>query len=157
MATKPPRPMAVDDFDEFGGDRIVWEDLHGSLLFVQPLSIEKSVRSQWDDEGESNDRVYANVAVLDGEHAGDKYRDALIFPKTLVGQLKRCTMGKMILGRLIQGDAKIDPRTGEIAIDPKTGEQYNRPWKFDKPSEADKIEARAYLAAQRHVNRPKAV
>lgn len=153
MATKPPRPVAVDDFDEFGGDQIVWEDLHGALLFVQPMSIERGVNTKHG----GRDAVYANVAVLDGEHGGDKYRDALIFPATLVGQLKRCTMGKMILGRLIQGDAKIDPDTGELAVNPETGEPYNRPWKFDKPSEADKTEARAYLAAQRQANRPKAV
>lgn len=153
MATKPPRPVAVDDFDEFGGDQIVWEDLNGALLFVQPVSIERGVNTQHG----TRDAIYANVAVLDGEHGGDKYRDALIFPATLVGQLKRCTMGKMILGRLIQGDAKIDPETGELAVNPQTGEPYNRPWKFDKPNEADKVEARAYLAAQRQATRPKAV
>jgi hypothetical protein len=153
--TSKPRPIAaiMDDFDEFGGDQIVWEDLNGALLFVQPTSIEKGINTQHGQR----DAVYANIAVLDGEHGGDKYRDALVFPATLVGQLKRSTMGKMILGRLVQGEAKIDPETGEQAVNPATGEPYNKPWKFDKPTDADKTEARAYLAAQRQANRPKAV
>jgi len=153
MAASKPRAIVTDDFDEFGSDQIVWEDLNGALLFVQPISIERGINTQHG----TRDAVYAHVAVLDGEHQGDKYRDALVFPATLVGQLRRCTMGKLILGRLVQGEAKIDPETGEPLVNPETGEPYNRPWKFDKPSEADKAEARAYLASQNRQTRPKAV
>jgi hypothetical protein len=144
MATKPPRSIAaVDDFDEFGGDQVVWEELNQALLFVQPTSVERGVRTKFG----VTDAVYANIAVLDGELAGTKYTDTLVFPQTLVGQLRRCTMGKLILGRLIQGEPQIDPETGEVAVNPETGEPYNRPWKFDRPTEADKAEARSYLKA----------
>lgn len=153
MTSKPRAIAPVDDFDEFGGDQIVWEDLNGALLFVQPISIEKGINTKHG----SRDAVYANVSVLDGEHGGTKYRDALVFPATLVGQLKRCTMGKLILGRLAQGEAKIDPETGEPAVNPETGEPYNRPWTFEKPTDADKAEARNYLAALNNQRRPKAV
>lgn len=153
MTSKPRAIATVDDFDEFGGDQIVWEDLKDALLFVRPISIERGINTKHG----SRDAVYADVVVLDGEHGGDKYRDALVFPATLVGQLKRCTMGKLILGRLVQGDAKIDPETGEPAVNPETGEPYNRPWTFEKPTEADKTEARNYLTAQRQATRPKAV
>ena len=76
------------------------------------------------------DAIRADVAILDGNQAGEAIDDALVFPRVLIGQLRSKT-GGMVLGRLGQGTAK----PGQ-----------NAPWKLDEPTEADRVLGRAHLA-----------
>lgn len=80
---------------------IKWEDLKGSLLIVEPSSVEVGIPTQF---GES-DAVKATVSVLDGDDAGTVYVDTLIFPKILQTSVKG-SIGGMVLGRLGHGVAK---------------------------------------------------
>lgn len=80
---------------------ISWEDLNGSLLLIQPLSVEDSVQTTF---GEKT-AIRADISVLDGDQKGEEYKDTLVFPLVLQGQL-RGRLGQKVLGRLGQGEAK---------------------------------------------------
>lgn len=92
--------------------------LLGSLLLVEVHSIETGIPTSFG----ASDAVRADVAVLDGDQAGETYNDTLVFPKVLQSQLKSRVGGK-VLGRLGQGQAK----PGQSA-----------PWVLQEPTEADK-------------------
>jgi hypothetical protein len=79
--------------------------------------------------------VRADVTVLDGELAGTKYDDALIFPRVLKSQLRRSAGGMLVLGRLGQG-AK------------KPGQ--NPPWTLNAASDADKVIAQRFVDQNGH-------
>lgn len=124
MATSPfSRPSGAGD-----SPRIVWTDLEGSLLIVEPESVEHDVQTGMGQK----DAVRAAVHVLDGPHAGEEYPDTLIFPRALQGQLSR-QLGAKVLGRLGKGVAK----PGQSA-----------PWVLDYASEEDEEVAAAWLAAR---------
>lgn len=83
------------------GSGIDFKELNGALLLIEVISIETGIQTSFG----SNDAVRADVHVLDGPKAGERFLDTLIFPKVLQGQLKR-SVGQKVLGRLGQGQAK---------------------------------------------------
>lgn len=83
------------------GEGIKWQDFNGALLLIEPKSAGEVIQTSY---GES-EAVRADVAVLDGPHAGATIADTLVFPKILQGQLKS-QIGAKVLGRLGQGQAK---------------------------------------------------
>lgn len=105
---------------------IKWDELKGSLLLVEPISVEAGIPTAY---GEAN-AVKANVIVLDGDLAETSYTETLIFPKVLQSQVKP-RIGSKVLGRLGQGQKK----PGQSA-----------PWMLLDATEPDKATARAYLA-----------
>lgn len=80
---------------------IQWEDFKGALLIFKVHALESGIKTV---HGEAQ-AVRADVIVLDGAHAGEKYEDTLVFPKVLISQIKTKT-GGMVLGRLGQGQKK---------------------------------------------------
>jgi hypothetical protein len=96
---------------------IDWNDANGSLLLIEPLSIEVAVKTSLGEK----DAVRANIAVLDGKLGGETFSDVLIFPRVLQGQV-RSRIGQKVLGRLGQGVAK----AGQSA-----------PWMLSEATEAD--------------------
>lgn len=107
-------------------DPVNWQELTGSLLLVKPLSVETGIQTV---HGAAS-AVRANMTVLDGPQRGREYADALVFPRMLQAQLKS-RIGKMVLGRLTQGQAK----PGQTA-----------PWVLDAATDADKQIADQYRA-----------
>ena len=104
---------------------IQWANYKGRLLLIEPHGVETGVQTALGPK----DAVRADVTVLDGDGAPIEFRDALIFPKLLMSQT-RSLVGKKVLGRLGQGQAK----PGQSA-----------PWRIDDPSEADVAAATAYV------------
>ena len=100
--------------------------LNGSLLLVEPISVETGVKTSLGDK----DAVRADVVALDGPDAGTEYKDVLIFPRVLIGQL-RSRVGQKVLGRLGQGVA----RPGQSA-----------PWVLQEATDADKQVGMAWLS-----------
>lgn len=80
---------------------IDWDAANGSLLLIEPLSIEEKVNTSLGEK----DAVRANIAVLDGKLAATEFADVLIFPRVLQGQV-RSRIGQKVLGRLGQGTAR---------------------------------------------------
>ena len=111
--------------DPAHGDRIVFEDVLGSLLLFTVHS-ERDIDTAFG----VSDAVKCDVAVLDGEHKSTVYANTLIFPRVLQGALGS-KVGKMVLGRLSQGEAK---------------KGQSKPWTLDHPTEADREVGRKYLA-----------
>lgn len=110
-------------------------DLHaliGALLLIDVLSLEDHVPTVHTLPGEKTPAVRADVAVLDGPHAGEPHDGSLIFPRILQSQLKS-NVGKKVLGRLRQGVAK----PGKTA-----------PWELAAATDADTAMARAWVARQ---------
>lgn len=107
-----------------GGDFLPYHDVNGSLLLV-------TVHEETDEINTvhgPNTAIRADVAVLDGAHKGEVFKNALIFPRVLKGQL-RGSIGSMVLGRLGQGAKKPGqdpPWTLTAATDDEkaTGEKY---------------------------------
>lgn len=102
-----------------------YKELNGSLLLIEPLSVETGVKTSLGDK----DAVRAHVSVIDGPLAGTEQNDALIFPRVLIGQL-RSRVGQKVLGRLGQGVA----RPGQSA-----------PWVLNEATAEDKKAGIAYL------------
>lgn len=80
---------------------IKFDDYKGTLLVIEPLSVEAGIQTAYG----SADAVKANVYAITGPGSSDDYEDCLIFPKVLAGQLKS-QIGKKVVGRLGQGQAK---------------------------------------------------
>lgn len=106
--------------------------LRGSLLLFEVLAVEE-IKTVHSVPGERDPAVRVNATVLDGPQAGTVLSDALVFPKVLVGQL-RPRVGKMVLGRLGQGQA----RPG-----------LNPPWTLDAATDTDRAKASSFLAGSR--------
>lgn len=105
---------------------IKWENHKGALLLVEPLSFEAGIQTAFG----TADAVKANVAVIDGAGAGEKYEETLIFPKLLASQTKG-QIGQKVLGRLSQGAAK----PGQSA-----------PWLLEPATPEDVAKAEAWVA-----------
>lgn len=105
---------------------VKWEDFKGALLVIEPHKLEEGVLTSLG----AKDAVRADVHVLDGPNAGDTYADTLIFPRVLIGQT-RASIGKKVLGRLGQGNAK----PGQ-----------NAPWMLSEATPQDQAAAQAWLA-----------
>lgn len=100
-----------------GSAGIDWEDFKGKLFVVEPLDLEKAVKTQY---GES-DAVRANVYVLLGKDKTEEFEDTLIFPRVLQSQTRR-QIGSIVVGRLEQGEAK---------------KGQNPPWVFAEANASD--------------------
>jgi len=83
------------------GDPVEWSDINGALLILDVIEVTQEINTV---HGPA-DAVRANVYVVEGTRAGAEYNDALIFPRMLKSQL-RGKVGKKVLGRLTQGEAK---------------------------------------------------
>lgn len=84
-----------------GGAGIDWNNFSGKLFVVEPLEVEKGIKTV---HGES-DAVRANVYVLLGKNKTEEFEDTLIFPRVLQSQTRR-QIGSVVVGRLEQGEAK---------------------------------------------------
>lgn len=110
------------------GAGINYEDFIGKLFVVEPLEVEKGVKTI---HGES-DAVRSNVYVLLGPDKTEEFEDTLIFPKVLQSQTRR-KIGSYVVGRLGQGEAK---------------RGQNAPWVFEAPSDGDLSKASKFLLSQ---------
>lgn len=116
------------------GAGITFEDFLGKLFVVEPLEVEKGVKTI---HGES-DAVRANVYVLLGPDKVEEFEDTLIFPKVLQSQTRR-KIGSYVVGRLGQGEAK---------------RGQNAPWVFEAPSDGDLSKASKFLLSQGAAEEP---
>lgn len=82
-----------------------YSELQGALLLFSVLSYEPHVPTSFTEPGKQSPAIRANVRVLDGPKSGESYIEVLVFPKKLQAQL-RPRVGKMVLGRLGQGEAR---------------------------------------------------
>lgn len=105
-----------------------WEDHKGALLIVEPTSLETGIPTSFGDK----DAVRATITVVDGSDAGEVYADTLIFPRALIGQLKS-NVGKKVLGRVSQGNAKPGQKP---------------PWLLSDPTPADITAGKAALSGK---------
>jgi hypothetical protein len=117
----------VSDFSDpgTGGDRLDFAALSGALLLFDVKAYEEGIPTAYGDKT----AVRTDVTVLDGPKSGETFRDALVFPLVMQGQL-RGSVGGRVLGRLGQGAAKAG---------------QNRPWTLEPASEPDKALARRSL------------
>lgn len=126
----------TDEFDKPGtASNVEWEEYLGKLLIIWPISKEANVKTQ--DYGEK-DAIRADMAIVDGADGPEELPDILIFPLVLQGQLRR-KMGKTVLGRLGQGEAKAKQKP---------------PWKLQDATEADEKLARDYLSKRTTSSKP---
>lgn len=124
MFAKPPAPSSG----------IQWADHKGALLLIEPISESIDVPTSYG----VTDAVKANVDVLDGLGAGERYDETLIFPKLLCAQTRRA-IGQRVLGRLGQGNAK----PGQSA-----------PWILEEATPSDERAAEAWLARSKPIVPP---
>lgn len=104
---------------------IQWADYKGRLLLIEPHSVEASIPTSLGDK----EAVRADITIIDGASGVEEFRDVLIFPRVLIGQT-RSMVGKKVLGRLGQGQAK----PGQSA-----------PWRLDDPTDADIAAGTAHI------------
>lgn len=120
----------ADPFDDpVSATPIPYSELHGALLLFRVLSYEEHIPTSYTEPGKRSPAVRANVTVIDGPHAGHEYPEVLVFPKMLQAQL-RPRVGRMVLGRLGQGEAK---------------KGQNAPWELTAASADDKAKVAALL------------
>lgn len=127
--------MTVTDvlFDDPGGDNVEWADHLGKLLLIWPLSQEEVKTADYGDK----DAIRADMVVLDGPDGSEELPDILVFPLVLQGQLRKgLRTGNPVLGRLGQGEAKLDSRGKE---------KQKPPWKLFPASDEDKAMAARYV------------
>lgn len=118
-------------------DRLDWNTHKGSLMVVEPTSIEVGVQTV---HGPS-DAVKADVHVITGPGTADDFEGVLIFPKVLQAQL-RGQIGQKVVGRLNQGKAE----AGKSA-----------PWVLDAATADDLAKAQEWANAQSSVTTAQAV
>lgn len=111
-----------------GGAKIDYEDFLGKLFVVEPLDIEKDVKTDYG----VTDAVRANIWVLLAKDKQEEFEDTLIFPKVLQSQTRR-KVGQIVVGRLEQGEAK---------------KGQNAPWVFAEASAADLKKATEFLTSR---------
>lgn len=118
----------TDMFDAPASGGVKVTDYEGCLLLFTPTGTEKEVSTAFGPA----DATRTDLAVLDGNDAGEAHTGVLVFQKALQGQLRAAVgTGRMVLGRLGKGTAK----PGQSA-----------PWLLADPTEADKQAARDHLA-----------
>jgi hypothetical protein len=156
----PTQPTDVDPFDAPAPQRPReprLQEMYGRLLLIIPHRLEEGIPNRLDPKGGTQDRLTADVVILDGGpiHFGGKPEKLPPIPHDKVGQVpyrnekmfisavglisqcrealaKKVTQGRpgMVLGRLMTGQA--------------TGDQ-NAPYLLVVATEADKAIARQYL------------
>lgn len=107
---------------------IAYETLLGDLLIVDVTDLVKDITTDYG----TKDAIRATITVLDSDLAGATYEDVLVFPKVLQSQL-RPNMGRRVLGRLSQGEAKKGQKP---------------PWKLTQATDEDKEAAAKFMASQ---------
>lgn len=105
---------------------IKWDSVKDALLLIAVSGAETGVLTTFGPA----DAIRADIAVLDGDQAGDTYPECLVFPKVLAAQL-RPKVGQKVLGRVGQGSAKAG---------------QSPPWLLSAATDADVEVARTYLA-----------
>jgi hypothetical protein len=113
-------------------DGIDWKSYKGKLFVVEPLAVEKGIKTKFSKPGETKDAVRANVYVLTGKGKHEEFEDTLIFPGYLQAATKR-KIGSYVVGRLTQGD---DDSKG------------NPPWLFAEPTPSDMAKASEFVASR---------
>jgi hypothetical protein len=111
---------------------IQWDDHKGRLLLVEPKAFETGISTTFGDK----DAVRADVTIIDAPGAPVEFVDTLIFPGALIGQT-RSLIGKQVLGRLGQGQAKPGQKP---------------PWRLDDPTADDVEIGKKYLAHRQQKN-----
>jgi len=107
-----------------GGDKLPLAELEGSLLLFDVVKQADEMQTSF---GPATP-IVANIAVLDGPRKGERFDDALVFPRKLQSQL-RSSIGEMVLGRLAKGTAK----AGQSA-----------PWQLETATDAEKAIGERY-------------
>jgi hypothetical protein len=110
-----------------------YKELMGHLLLFEVQAYEPHIHTVHTKPGEQNPAIRAALTIIDGPQSGTHHEDVMVFPKVLVGQL-RSRVGKMVLGRLEQGE----PKPGQTA-----------PWHLAAATEADKASAQSVLSRLR--------
>ena len=110
---------------EGGGDKLPLKDLLGALLRIDVLELKNGMQTSFG----VSDAVRCNVAALDGDHKAEVWNDALVFPRVLASQL-RPSLGKVVLGRLGQGQAK-SGQSAPWLLSAPTGEDIAVAQKYD--------------------------
>lgn len=129
-----------NEFDDPGSSvGVDWTELRGRLLLIYP---KEQVTQTTKDYGDK-DAVKADVTVLDGEGAPSEYRNTLVFPLVLQGQLRNTVgTGRPVVGRLT-GGSKAEKATRE-----------EKAWKLDVATDEDKQKARDYINRKPVVSDP---
>ena len=117
-----------------GGDKLPLDELKGALVIFDVHEVVDSITTSFGD----TTAIRCDVSALDGAHAGHTWADTLIFPKVLQGSL-RPNVGRKVLGRVGQGTAK----PGQ-----------SPPWILEAATDADKVTANAFVAAQPKTDAP---
>jgi hypothetical protein len=112
------------------GSVVDFNELNGSLLMIEVISLEPHVPNVNTLPGEKSPAIRANVTAIDGPKAGSYYDNTLLFPKVLQGQL-RARVGRLVLGRLGKGE----PKSGQTA-----------PWKLEAATDQDRRAAEVALS-----------
>jgi len=118
----------VNASDISSGELFKSSEHEGELLLVQPTGY----RPEFTTSAGTSDVIEARIVVLDGEHKGDEFADALMFGKVIVPALRR-NIGKTVVGRLGKG----------VAAPGK-----NAAWQLNGATDADLASAKAYLAGE---------
>jgi len=111
-----------------GGDKLPLAELEGSLLLFDVVKQADEMQTSF---GPATP-IVANIAVLDGPRKGERFDDALVFPRKLQGQL-RSSIGEMVIGRLGKGTAKAG---------------QSPPWELTAATDADKAIGERYCLYQ---------
>lgn len=117
--------------DPSSSDLLPLDELKGSLLLLTVYEETPEINTVHGPQT----AIRADVVVLDGNHAGESYSDALIFPRVLKSQLRRSVGGMMVVGRLGQGNKK----PGQ-----------NPPWTLNAATEPEKAIAQRYVDSHGH-------
>lgn len=117
---------------EVASGGIDWKAYKGKLFVVEPLAVEKGIKTKFSKPGETKDAVRANVFVLIGKDKHEAFEDTLIFPGYLQAATRR-KIGSYVVGRLTQGE---DDSKG------------NPPWLFAEPTPADMKKASEFVASR---------
>ena len=119
-----------------GSTGIQWKDYEGKLFVVEPLTLETGITTVHSKERGDTDAIRANVWVVKSKDGSkfEEFEDTLIFPRVLIGQLRKAIGKSVVVGRLISDTEN-----------QKRGQ--NAPWRLAEPSAADlKVGSEFYAA-----------
>jgi hypothetical protein len=84
------------------GDAVPFGEMVGSLVLFDCRELRTGIPTTFGEK----EAVAATVHCLDGQHGGEVFEDALIFPGALIGALKGAIGGEPVLGRIGLGTPK---------------------------------------------------
>lgn len=125
-----------------GGTKVEWADFEGKLFVIEPLALETGITTVHSIEKGDTDAVRANAWVLKSKDGSkyEEFEDTLVFPRVLIGQLRKAIGKSVVVGRLIKDTE--NQRRGQ-----------KPPWKLADPSEAD-MKAASSFWAERSMSAP---